>query len=350
MAEELRHRCDRRGRIFAMIDDMASLKHAMEQMDAQDPAVAEAGKNRAAQILGDAKLSFTKMAELIEQRRLLLRPRIVASIKRMDQPDMLGEAAFRDAGSALRREGQSFRQVAEAIELNGGPVNGGPAPRYEGPVRTIEPLSPMEMAGEPGVPRWLRALNLFMRVVFFPLRRPIRFFVIALVAFMLFNTLRAFVGGGRLISGYVADISAARQSADAATSWVSSFFEKRNTRPSQQAAAPPTPPAPIPSPSPANSATESAPPAAAAAPSANQWAPPTPSPTASASPPAAAPPPSTPNLDARGPSRSATNDRPRIVRPRAFDDLMQGGFRRNSRVAGPCIGGVGGCYWGGGRY
>jgi len=45
---------------------------------------------------------------LIEQRRLLLRPRIVASIKRMDQPGMLGDAAFRDAGSALRREGQTL--------------------------------------------------------------------------------------------------------------------------------------------------------------------------------------------------------------------------------------------------
>src|SRR5580692_10502193 len=109
-----------------MIEDMASLKQAMEQMDAQDPAVAEAAMHRAAHILSDSKLSFSKMAELIEQRRLLLRPRIVASIKRMDQPEMLGDAAFHDASIALRREGQSFRQIAEALELNGGP-----APRYE---------------------------------------------------------------------------------------------------------------------------------------------------------------------------------------------------------------------------
>jgi hypothetical protein len=34
-----------------MIDDMASLKQAMEQMDADDVAVAEAAKDRAAQIL-----------------------------------------------------------------------------------------------------------------------------------------------------------------------------------------------------------------------------------------------------------------------------------------------------------
>src|ERR1051325_4438226 len=39
------------GRGFAMIDDMASLKQAMEQMDADDIAVAEAAKDRAAQIL-----------------------------------------------------------------------------------------------------------------------------------------------------------------------------------------------------------------------------------------------------------------------------------------------------------
>src|SRR5215813_11639092 len=101
-----------------MIDDMTSLKQAMAQMDAEDPAAAEAAKARAAQILSDAKLSFSKMADLIEKRQLLLRPKIVTNIKRMDLPDMLGDAAFRDAGSALRREGQSFRQIAESLELN----------------------------------------------------------------------------------------------------------------------------------------------------------------------------------------------------------------------------------------
>src|SRR6266850_901968 len=108
-------RCRRGG--FAMIDDMALLKQAMEQMDAEDPTAAQAAKDRAAQILSDAKLSFSKMAELIEQRQLLLRPRIVAGIKRMDQPGMLGDAAFRDTGSALRREGQSFRQIAKQSNL-----------------------------------------------------------------------------------------------------------------------------------------------------------------------------------------------------------------------------------------
>jgi len=143
-----------------MIDDMASLKQAMEQMDADDVAVAEAAKDRAAQILSDAKLSFSKMAELIEQRRLLLRPKIVTSIKRMDQPDTLGDAAFRDTGASLRREGQSFRQIAEALELSGGA-----APRYEDTVQKGVVLHPMEMEGEPdGLPgrerrRFLCALS-----------------------------------------------------------------------------------------------------------------------------------------------------------------------------------------------
>jgi hypothetical protein len=333
-----------------MIDDMASLKQAMEQMDSQDPAVAEAAKTRAAHILSESKLSFSKMAELIEQRRLLLRPRIIASIKRMDQPDMLGEAAFRDAGSALRREGQSFRQIAESIELNGGP-----ALRYEDPVQPSEPLHPMEMEIEPGVPAWLRLLNIVARIVFYPLRRPIRFFVIALIGFMLFNTLRGLTGGGRQISGYVADISAARQRVDKAMSSVSSFVSRR----SQEAAAPPTPPAPIPSP-PASTPSPSdatpsaaptnapAPPATTPAPSATNEAAPAPPSAAPAAPPA-----STPNLDARSipRSKSAANDRPRTVRPPAFEDLIAAaGIRRNSRLAGPCVGGVGGCYWGGGRY
>src|ERR1700751_6372298 len=133
-----------------MIEDMASLKQAMEQMDEQDPAAAEAAKNRAAHILSASNLSFSKMAELIEQRRLLLRPRIVASIKRMDQPDMLGDAAFRDAGSALRREGQTFRQIAEAIELNGGTPS-----RYVDPVQTSEALQPNISLSEPAEPVWL---------------------------------------------------------------------------------------------------------------------------------------------------------------------------------------------------
>ena len=330
-----------------MIDDIASLKQAMEQMDADDVAVAQAAKDRAAQILSDAKLSFSKMAELIEQRRLLLRPKIVTSIKRMDQPDTLGDAAFRDTGASLRREGQSFRQIAEALELSGGT-----APRYEDTVQKGDVLYQMEMESEP-------APTLVMRIVGYPFRHPIRFLTIALLAVMLFNGLRDFAGVGRRISGYVGDVSAARERADAAMSSVSSFVEKRIMRPSEEAAAPPTSSAPIPSPSPANSpppaapstgpAVTSAPPATAplataAKSSANKSAPP---PTAPASPTA-----QTPRLDARGvpPSNPAAKDRHQTVHPRALEDIMPARIRRNSRMAGPCIGGAGGCYWGGGQY
>jgi hypothetical protein len=316
-----------------MIDDIASLKRAMEQMDADDVAVAEAAKDRAAQILSDAKLSFSKMAELIEQRRLLLRPKIVTSIKRMDQPDTLGDAAFRDTGASLRREGQSFRQIAEALELSGGA-----APRYEDTVQKRAPTLPM-------------------RIVGYPFRHPIRFLTIALLAVMLFNGLQDFAGVGRRISGYAGDVSAARERADAAMSSVSSFVEKRIMRPSQEAAGPPTSTASIPSPSPANSplpatpstgpAVTSAPLATAADSPANESAPPTPPPTAPTSPTA-----QTPRLDARGvpASNPAAKDRQQTVHPRALEDMMPARIRRNSRMAGPCVGGVGGCYWGGGLY
>jgi hypothetical protein len=346
-----------------MIDDMASLKQAMEQMDADDAAVAQAAKDRAAQILSEARLSFSKMAELIEQRRLLLRPRIVASIKRMDQPSMLGDSAFRDAGASLRKEGQSFFQIAEALELNGGTTF-----RYEEPVPRGELLHPLEIEAEPDAPAWLGALTLATRIIFYPLRHPIRFLAIAVIVFMLFNTLRGFVGAGRQMSGYVADVSAARQRADAAMSSVSSFVEKRIMRPSQEAATPPTPPAPVPSPSPADSppsatpqvgsatvspppastATAAAPPATGAAPSVNEAAAP---PTASATAPAR-PLASTPDVDAKAApaAKSAANDRSRMARMPAIADMMPESMHRYSRTAGPCIGGVGGCYWGGARY
>ena len=339
-----------------MIDDMASLKQAMEQMDADDAAVAEAAKDRSAKILSDAKLNFSKMAELIEQRRLLLRPRIVTGIKRMDQPDALGDAAFRDTGALLRREGQSFRQIAEALELNGGT-----ATRYEDTVHKGVALHQIEMESEPDGPDWPRAPTLVMSIVGYPFRHPIRFLTIALLAVMLFNGLRDFAGFGRRISGYVADVSAVRERADTAMSSVSSFVEKRFMRTSQEATVPPASTAPTPSPSPANSpppatpstgpAVTSAPPAIARAPiataadsSANESAPP---PTAPASPTA-----QTPRLDARGdpPSNPAAKDRYQTVHPRALEDMMPARIRRKSHTAGPCIGGVGGCYWGGGQY
>jgi hypothetical protein len=333
------------GRGFAMIDDMASLKQAMEQMDADDVAVAQAAKDRAAQILSDAKLNFSKMAELIEQRRLLLRPKILASIKRIDQPAMLGDAAFRDTGTSLRREGQSFRQIAEALELSGGT-----APRYESALQKGELLHPMEMESEPGAPASPRALAFVARIASYPLRHPIRFLVIALLAFMLFNTLRGFVGVGRQVSGYAADVSAARQRADAAMSSVNSFVEKRILRRSPEDIAPTTPPAPIPSPSAADSPPSGTSPASPA--TASSSTPSATAPTASEAAPPAPPPASTPRLDAKGaaPLNSAANDRPRVVHPRTSEETMPGGLRRSSRMAGPCIGGAGGCYWGGGRY
>jgi hypothetical protein len=373
-----------------MIDDMPRLKEAMEQMDAEDPTVAQAAKDRAAQTLSDAKLNFAKMAELIEQRRLLLRPRIVAGIKRMDQPGMLGDAAFRDTGSALRREGQSFSQIAEAIERTDRP-----APRYEDPVQTSAPLRPM--TSEPGPPAWLRALALVASIVFFPLLHPIRFLAIALLATLLFYTLRGFVPSSQQALGYFDGVAAVRRSVDTAMSSVSSFVNEHILRQSKEATA--TPPAPIPPPPAAAPpsaapsaapATAPAPPAAAPARSSNAPAAPATAPAPSSNAPAAPAPPSaapappleapagppvlTPRRDARGapPSKSAANrgasredgdprsrccapfedNRPRIEddRPRTFEDIIPEGIRRHSRTAGRCFGGVGGCAWGGGRY
>src|ERR1700682_4360165 len=253
-----------------MIDDMPRLKEAMEQMDAEAPTVAQAAKDRAAQTLSDAKLNFAKMAELIEQRRLLLRPRIVSGIKRMDQPGMLGDAACRDTSSALRREGQSFRQIAEAIERTDRP-----APQYEDPVQTSAP--PRQMASEPGPPAWLRALALVASIVFFPLLHPIRFLAIALLAMLLFYTLRGFVPSNQQALGYFVGLPAVRHSVDKAMSSVSSFVNEYILRQSKEAPTP-TPPAPIPSPPAAAPqaapATTPAPPATAPAPPANAPAPP----------------------------------------------------------------------------
>ena len=357
-----------------MIDDMAVLKQAMEQMDAEDPDVAQAAKDRAAETLGKAQLSFSKIAELIEQRRLLLRPRIVAGIKRMDQPGMIGDAAFRDAGSALRREGQSFRQIAEAIEFSTRPGH-----RYEDPVPTSEPLHPMmsaplyDMPVEPGDSAWVRVLFLVASIVFFPLRHPIRFLTIALVAYLLFYALRGAVPSD--------GVAAIRQSADKAMSSVSSFVNAQILRrpkevtalpagPTPASSAPGASPAPSPTPSPlSSSATSSAHPAIGPVPSANTPAPPAspppaPASAAPASPSAApaGPPVSPPRRDAKSapPSKSATNcgtapgSRPcgsfEDDRSRAFDDIIPQAIRRRSRGSGPCIAGIGGCNWGGVRY
>ena len=351
-----------------MIDDMALLKKTMEQMDAEDPIVAQAAKDRAAQTLSDAKLNFSKMAELIEQRRLLLRPRIVATIKRMDQPGMLGDAAFRDAGSALRREGQTFRQIAEAIERTGGPTS-----EYGDRVRNSEPLQ--QMASESDPPAWRRALGFVTRFV---LRRRITSLAIALLAILLSYALPGFFSPGQQVAKYVDGIAAARRSTDQAISSVGSFIHERILRQSKEATAPPASPAPIPAaagPSPPSATPSAAPPAASAppatapAPSASTSAPLAP-PSAAPAPPSAAPadrPASTPRRDARGdpPAKSAANcaagreDRYPCSRrstpvepdrPSAVEDVIPERIRRKSNMAGPCIHGVGGCGWGGRQY
>jgi hypothetical protein len=345
-AKKLRHSHDGHAeRGFAMINDMASLKQAMEQMDADDVVVAQAAKDRAAHILSDARLNFAKLAELIEQRRLLLRPKILASIKRMDQPASLGDAAFRDTGASLRKEGQSFRQIADALELTGAT-----AADFEEPSHRGELLHQVEFHGERDDPASSSAPPLMTHAALYPLRHPIRFLVIAVLSVMLFNALRDLATSGRQIPGYRASI-AARQHVDAAMSSV-----KRVMRSPEEAGTPPAPPAPIPSASPAEQplttppagpANSSAP--ATAAPSTNE----SPAPTAKAAPSAPAPSTSTPpHIEAKSASPSAptANDTPRTARSRIFDDLMPDRLRRNSRLSGPCTGGAGGCYWGGGQY
>jgi hypothetical protein len=376
-----------------MIDDMTSLKRAMQQMDAEDPTVAQTAKDHAAQILGEANLNFSKMAELIERRRLLLRPAIVARIKRMDQPGMLGDAAFRDTGSALRKEGQSFLQIAEAIE-----ASDRAAPRQIEPIQPVaesEPLFPV--ASEPDAPGWLMTLILAWGFVSFPFRHPLRSLAVALFALVLLYAVRGAIVLGQQASTYV-DGSAAVHRVDTAIASVSSFINEQILRRPRQAAPAPTPtPSPttaaaMPSPSPsaapatpsatpsgapaastpsaAPSAAAAAPPSAtASAPQANELAPPAPSSAAPALPPAAplAPPASTPRREARTapPARPATScghysssdrcapfDDYRFAdsQPRNFESMMPEAFRRNSRSAGPCRGGVGGCYWGGVRF
>lgn len=308
-----------------MINDMASLKKAMEQMDAEDPVAAEAAKDRAAKILSDAGLNFSKLAELIEQRRLLLRPGIVANIKKMDQPELLSDPAFRAAAASLRREGQSFGQIAEALELSGAT-----APRYEDAALRNE----VPYRSEPQAP-WPRTRTVAMRIVSYPLRHPIRFLTIALLSVLLFNGLRDLTGLGRRVSGYAGGVSAARERWDAVTSSVSSFFEKRLTPTSKEAAAPPTPATPTPSPSPAN-------PPSSAAPSTG---------------PAVTPAPVTPAPGATTtvpPSKPAAKDRRQAAQRRTLegpiDEWVPPEIRRRSRASGPCVGGIGGCYWGGGFY
>jgi hypothetical protein len=367
-----------------MIGDMALLKRTMQQMDAEDPIAAQAAKDHAAQILGEAKLNFSKMAQLIEQRRLLLPPAILGRIKKMDQPGMLGDGAFQDTGTALRREGLSFLQIAEAIEANDRPA---PAPRYEAPASESEPYFVME--DEPGAPAWLRALLFIGRIVLFPVRHPLRSLAIGLFALILLYAVRGVVVLSEWANGYSRSAAAIHR-VDTAIASVKSFVNERISPQAKET--PPTPDAPVPSPTAAADAPPSANPPAAPAPSPSPPAPsaapataaapstaPSPAPTIAKAPPATVPapgsnesaaraPPSVaparpqaaptnvPDWTARRDARGASPSRSAARRPQAFDDTAEyrrdstAEYRRDSHVAGPCRGGIGGCYWGGGRF
>jgi hypothetical protein len=222
---------------------------------------------------------------------------------------------------------------------------------------------------------------------------------------LLFYAVRGFVTLGQQVSAYFDGVAAVRHGADKAMSSVGSFVNEQILRQSKEAA-PPTPPGPTasapaaapsapaatPSPSPAAPSAAPAPATATAAPTPTPTPAPSataPAPAASASAPPAPPSPSTapvapsaapagpavsaPRRDARSESasKSAANcgaarqdcyprccryappedNRPRALEgPRSFEDVIPEGLRRNSRIAGPCIDGIGGCYWGGGRY
>jgi hypothetical protein len=355
-----------------MLDDMALLKRTMQQMDADDPVAAQAAKDHAAQILGDARLNFSKMAELIEQRRLLLPPAILGRIKKMDQPGMLGDGAFQDTGTALRREGLSFLQIAEAIEASDRPQA---VPRHEAPVQESEPLF-YAMEDEPAAPAWLRALLFVGRIVLFPVRHPLRSLAIGLFALVLLYGVRGVVVLSEWASRKSHDATAV-QRVDTAIASVRAFVHERITPQAKEEQPTPDTPAPSPvataaavpsatpsaaptaapsqspatasppfaAPSPAPATASPAPAATAPAPAANEAAALPPPSAALAPPPTSALAPTPPPRDARNvPSKSAAN------RTRGFEDSMPDRLRRNSRFAGPCRGGVGGCYWGGGQF
>lgn len=361
-----------------MIDDMALLKRTMQQMDAEDPIAAQAAKDHAAQILGDAKLNFAKMAELIEQRRLLLPPAILGRIKKMDQPGMLGDGAFQDTGTALRREGLSFLQIAEAIEASDRPA---PAVRSNAPVPVQESESFFVMEDEPHDPAWLRALLFIGRIVLFPVRHPLRSLAIGLFALILLYAVRGVVVLSEWANGD-SHGAAAIHRMDTAIASMKSFVNERISRQAKEM--PPTPDAPVPSPTAAADAPPSANQSAAPAPSPSPPAPsaapataaapstaPSPGPTivkvppatasapgsnesAALAPPPAAParpqaaPTNVPDWTARRDARGAPPSRSAARRPRALDDTAE--YRRDSHVGGPCRGGIGGCYWGGGQF
>ncbi|CAL75840.1 hypothetical protein BRADO1978 [Bradyrhizobium sp. ORS 278] len=335
---------------MTMIDDMASLKQAMVQMDSEDATVAQTGKDRAAQILEASGLSFAKLAELIQRRRLLLPPSVLGRIKRMDQPGTLGDSAFRATWGVLRKEGQSFLQIAEALEVSGGLRPGDDAEASALRQRTAQLSAEAAMDSDGRTPP--TALTLALDIVTFPLRHPIRFLTVAVLGLVLFYGYRGAVTLGQQVSSLFDGAAARRASSGAGPAPPASPAVTPSQTASSPATAPP-PPASAATPSPIPAPTEPAPADLARAPS-------PPAPAAPASPPA-----SSSRRDARigarsrfatecGAARDGSSTWSRRCpsvgderRPRAFEDMVPAAIRRDSRQAGPCIGGVGGCFWGG---
>jgi hypothetical protein len=99
-------------------DKAAYLARLFVQMDAPGDNEALAAKQQVASLLTGAELSFGKIGEQIEQRRLLLSPDIVAAIKRIDLKGE-GDAAFIGTRKMLSRAKLSFQHIAEALDASG---------------------------------------------------------------------------------------------------------------------------------------------------------------------------------------------------------------------------------------
>jgi len=383
-----------------MIDDMAPLKKAMEQMDAEDPDVAQAAKEQAAQTLSDAKLSFSKLAELIEQRRLLL------AAQDRDRPQTHGSArhAWRRGLPRRRQRAPERRSELSAKLPKPSNLTADPRPNTRIWHRGASPLRQAANEMPYGMPKRATVMgcrtnhrtgcrtspctgcratcvcrmaewcSVFVAALFLPVPTSHkRFLMLALVAFLLFYALRGIVGLGQPVTGHPESVATARRGADSVMSSVSSFINEQILRRTKEPAATPTPQAPIPSPSvavpslpsanqPAAPPTASGPPATVATPSANARG--DPSRTALGGSRAVHRPPlhvhtgAAPCREVRREPHSRTATKllraaggtrlPGLFaaqpledgRPLTFDDIIPEGARRNSSVAGPCVAGV----------
>jgi hypothetical protein len=95
-------------------DSLAGLAALFVRMDSTDESAALTAKNEAARLLAAARMSFSAIAEQLEQRRLLIPPDLVAAIKRMDLPGE-GDAAFYGTRKLLGRAKLSFEHIARAL-------------------------------------------------------------------------------------------------------------------------------------------------------------------------------------------------------------------------------------------